>query len=66
MFLPDPVDTVGLRRVGLVAEAVEPENLEPGRAQLDAEDPRSERPPELAFDSRAVATGAGRELGGRE
>src|SRR3989454_9416718 len=42
--LVHPVYAVRLRGVGLVAEAVEPDHLEPGRAQLDGEHGRRERP----------------------
>src|SRR3989442_4979840 len=64
--LVHPVYAVRLRGVGLVAEAVEPDHLEPGRAQLDGEHGRRERPAELACELRAIAAGGASVLGLRQ
>ncbi len=64
--LAHPIHAVGLRTVGVVAYSVEPNQLETRRAQLDVENRRQERPPELTCHVDAVPAGAGRVGGLRQ
>src|SRR5438876_389952 len=60
LLLAHAVHAVRLRAVGLVAHAVEPKELESRRAQLDIENRRKERSPELTRHLYPVRVRAGR------